>query len=331
MKSVTVADVRTAATRIAGRTVATPLLSSPYLDEIADCQLFVKAESLQLTGSFKLRGALNMMLALDAAAASRGVITYSAGNHGQGVAAAARSIGCPAVILLPNNAPETKVDSCRWWGGEVHTYDPRLDDREELVQQLIEQRGLTFIPPFDHPLIIAGQGTVGTEIVDSLQARAVEPDAVVMGASGGGLAAGVTLTMSHTYPDLRCYVAEPAGADKLARSLVSAQRVELPRSRPTTVMDALAGPVPGAHPLEVLRRLDVRGLTVTDAQALTAVRVASRMLKVVVEPGGAAALAAVLNNLKTFSGKTVVVIASGGNIDAALYQQALDEDALVEA
>ena len=183
--------IRQAAARLQGRVVRTPLLESPMLSERAGCRLFVKAESLQLTGSFKIRGALNKILSMDEPARRAGIVAFSAGNHGEGVAAAARAVGCPAVIVMPNTAPRIKVDNCRWWGAEVVAYDPQTEDRVEVAQRAARSRGMAVVPPFDDHAVMAGQGTCGLEIAEQLNALQVVPDAVVINCSGGGLASGV--------------------------------------------------------------------------------------------------------------------------------------------
>lgn len=315
-------SIRTAAKRLEGRVVRTPLLQSPQLDELAGARVLVKAECLQLTGAFKLRGALNKVLSLAPDEVARGVATYSAGNHGQAVAAAARLNGCPAVVVLPRTAPAIKVENCRWWGAETVLYDPRTQDRAEVLDRILQERGMTLVHPFDDHAVMAGQGTVGLEIMEDLHRDGRTADAVVVSCSGGGLASGVVEAVRATSPRTECCFVEPRGFDKMARSLRSGTP-QAHRSVPHTVMDAIAGPVVGARPLAVLHRHHATGLTVDDDQALAAVAAAFRTLKVVLEPGGAAALAAVLSRQADFAGKTVVVIASGGNVDPAVYTRAL--------
>lgn len=322
MSDFNIEAIRQAAFRLTGRVVRTPLLESPMLSERAECRLFVKAESLQLTGSFKIRGALNKILSMDESTRRAGLVAFSAGNHGQGVAAAARAVGCPAVIVMPDTAPRVKVDNCRWWGAEVVTYDPRTEDRVEVAQRVAHPRGMTIIPPFDDYDIMAGQGTCGLEIVEQLSEMRVTPDVVVINCSGGGLAAGVSEAIKHAFPATEILIAEVLGYEKVARSLVTG----IPQSNPSvpkTVLDGIAGPTAGARTVEVLRRHKARGIAVTDDEGLAGVAAAFTMLKLVVEPGGAAALGAVLSGKANSAGKNVVVIASGGNVDPEVFAMAL--------
>ncbi|WP_224788837.1 threonine ammonia-lyase [Pandoraea terrae] len=315
-------DIRQAADRLGGSIVRTPVLASPMLDAAAGCRVFVKAEPLQLTGSFKIRGAMNKMLTLGAERLRRGVITYSAGNHGQGVAAGARLLGCPAVIVLPDTAPAIKVENCRWWGAEIVFYSPDTQDRETVTVAIARERGMTFIPPFDDIDVMAGQGTLGLELVEQLAKRNVVPDVVLVNCSGGGLASGVITAIKHAFAHTQCYVVEPTGFEKMGRSLRSGRPEHNP-TVPKTLMDAISGPVVGALPLRTLLTHDVRGISVTDDEALQAVAHAFRWLKLVVEPGGAAGLAAVLARKVALDGKRVALVCSGGNVDPAVYARAL--------
>lgn len=322
MTKFTTAMIREAAGRLAGRVVRTPLLSSPMLDEAVGAQVLVKAECLQTTGSFKIRGALNRILAIPPGERAAGVVTYSVGNHGQGVAAAANLLDCSAVVVLPTNAARIKVDNCRWWGAEVIFYDPATQDRRDVAEKIVHDRGMVLVPPFDDLDVMAGQGTVGLEIAAQLRERDLVPDDVLVACSGGGLSAGVITALRGEFPDIRPYLVEPAGRDKMARSLASGRRQELVAA-PATVMDALAGPVPGTLPLAVLEKYQPFGLTVGDQDALEAVALAFRYLKIVLEPGGAAPLAAALTHKERFENHVVVLVASGGNIDDAVFVNAI--------
>jgi len=315
-------SIERAAQRLAGRVVRTPVLRSPMLDKLAGCRVFVKAEALQHTGAFKYRGALNKLLSLDEGALRRGVIAYSAGNHGHAVAAAAFAVGCPAVIVLPSNAVKVKVDNCRWWGAEIVTYDPATENRDEVARAVAAPRGLTLIPPFDDPEVMAGQGTCGLELAEQLRDMDVRPDALLLNCSGGGLASGVTEAMKHAYPGVEPYVVEPSGYDKMARSLL-AGTPQANHEVPKTILDGIAGPVAGAGPLAVLQRHGAKALSVEDADALQAMAASFRFLKLVMEPGGAASLAAVLKHRPRFEGRNVVLVASGGNVDPAVFERAL--------
>lgn len=317
-----IADIRAAAQRLQGRIVRTPLLTSPRLSQEAGCNLFVKAESLQRTGAFKYRGALNKMLQLDEATRRKGVIAYSSGNHGHAVAAAASAVDAPAVIVLPNTVAKIKLENCRWWDAEIVLYDPQTQDRAEVGRALIEERGLTLLPPFDDYDIIAGQGTCGLEICEQIAEMGATPDALLINCSGGGLSAGVAEAVKSTFPNVQLYVVEPEGFTKMAKSLVSGVPEKNP-PLPKSVLDGIMGPVVGDRTLEVLRRYDVQGLTITEDDALKAVALGFRDLKLVVEAAGMAGLAAVLKNRRQFEGKNVVVIASGGNVDPDVFQLAL--------
>jgi threonine dehydratase len=319
--------IRRAADRISDYVVRTPLLSSPMLDRAADARVWVKPEALQLTGSFKVRGALNKVLGLSEQDRKNGIAAFSAGNHASAVAAAASVVGCPAVIVVPNNAPKIKVENCRWWGAEVVFYDPATEDRAEITQAIADRRGLTIISPFDDHEIMAGAGTAGLEMAEQLVAAGQKPDAVVVNCSGGGLASGVIEAMGHFFPDVEKYIVEPEGYDKMAHSLATGEVQHNPAVR-HTIMDGISGPVAGKLPLEVLLRHGVKGLTVDDDEALAAVSAAFYTLKTVIEPGGAASLAAVLSKKSLFSGKTVAIVASGGNVDPAVYIRALTENPL---
>lgn len=319
--------IRRAADRISDYVVRTPLLSSPMLDRAADARVWVKPEALQLTGSFKVRGALNKVLGLSEQDRKNGIAAFSAGNHASAVAAAASVVGCPAVIVVPNNAPKIKVENCRWWGAEVVFYDPATEDRAEITQAIADRRGLTIISPFDDHEIMAGAGTAGLEMAEQLVAAGQKPDAVVVNCSGGGLASGVIEAMGHFFPDVEKYIVEPQGYDKMAHSLATGEVQHNPAVR-HTIMDGISGPVAGKLPLEVLLRHGVKGLTVDDDEALAAVSAAFYTLKTVIEPGGAASLAAVLSKKSLFSGKTVAMVASGGNVDPAVYIRALTENPL---
>lgn len=318
-----IADIRAAAARLRGKIVRTPLLQSPMLDDRAGCQLFVKAEPLQLTGSFKIRGAMNKLLLMSDASRAAGVVAFSAGNHGQAVSAAARTLGCDATIVMPNTAPRIKVKNCRWWGANVVLYDPHTENRSEIAQRIAEPRGMSIISPFDDYDIMAGQGTCGLEIVEQLNERHVDPHAVVINCSGGGLASGVSEAIKHSFPNAEIVIVEVSGYEKVARSLV----LGVPQSNPSvprTLLDGIAGPTAGARPLEVLLRHRPIGMGVTDDEAMAGVAAAFNMLKLVVEPAGAASLGIVLSRKAEFSGKNVVVIASGGNVDPAVFSSALE-------
>lgn len=315
--------IRAAAERIDGRVRRTPLLSSPVLDELAGAEVLVKAESLQVTGSFKLRGALNALLTLNDGEREAGVVAFSTGNHGQAVAAAATMTGSRATIVMPADAPRVKVDGCRWWGAEVVFYDPATEDREEVGARLVDERGAHLVHPFDDVRVMSGQGTVGLEIVDQLGGEGgTTPDAIVVPCSGGGLSSGVVEAVRSAYPGVAPFVVERDGYDKMARSLASGRVERVPASS-GVFLDAIGAPNVGQHTLAALTRHDVTPLTVTDDDARVAMREAFRTLKLVLEPGASAALAALLAQRDRFAGQTVVVVASGGNVDASVFAEVL--------
>jgi threonine dehydratase len=300
----------------------TPLLQAAALDAVAGRRVLVKAESLQVTGSFKARGGWAAVSALPAEARARGVLAYSSGNHAQGVAWAAAGHGAPAVILMPADAPVSKVEGTRALGAEVVPYDRGTTDREALGARVTAERGLTLIPPFDHAQVIAGQGTVGLEVAAQAAEAGVESADVLVPCGGGGLSAGIALALEAEAPGLRVRTVEPAGFDDTARSLAAGERVGN-AALAGSVCDAILTPKPGALTFPVLRRLAGPALVVTDAEAMRAVALAFAHLKLVLEPGGAVALAAALLRPAAVEGDAVIVVASGGNVDASRFIEAV--------
>jgi threonine dehydratase len=311
-----IAMIEAAAARLRGHARVTPLLSSPFLDEIAGRRVFVKAECLQHTGSFKFRGAWSALSALDAATRSRGVIAYSSGNHAQGVALAARMHGVAAVIVMPADAPAVKIANTRAYGAEVVLYDRATEDRDAIGARISEQRGLTLVKPYDDAFVIAGQGTTGLEIAAQTADLGLTSAEVLTCCGGGGLTAGIALALESRAPAFKVRPCEPAGFDDTARSLASG-RIERNAAASGSICDAIVTPSPGLLTFPILKRLCGPGLVVTDEQALRAVALAFAHLRIVVEPGGAVALAAALFGADL--GATVICTASGGNIDAALF------------
>jgi threonine dehydratase len=316
----TAADVDAAATRIAGVAIRTPLVNSPVLDAVTGARVFLKAETLQRTGSFKFRGAYNKISQIPPERRAGGVVAYSSGNHAQGVAAAARLCGMPAVIVMPQDAPRAKQQRTKALGAEVVLYDRDREDRAAIARELTAKRGATLVPPFDDPMIIAGQGTAGREIAEDLTAHGLKPDLVVIGASGGGLAAGITLALKARFPAAAYYTAEPEGFDDTARSFVSGKRERNARMS-GTICDALMTETPGVITWEINRRLIGQGVFASDDEVGRAVAFAFRELKLVVEPGGAIGLAALLAGKLDIKGKVVVAVLSGGNVDAELFNK----------
>lgn len=314
--------IEAAAARLHGHARRTPLLSSPFLDEIAGRRLFVKAECLQHTGSFKFRGAWSAVSALAPEVRARGVLAFSSGNHAQGVALAARRHGVPAVIIMPADAPRLKIDNTRALGAEVVLYDRATEDRDAIGDRLSAARSLTLIRPFDDAQVIAGQASMGLEIAEQAAAEGITAADVLVCCGGGGLIAGTALALEARAPGLRARPCEPAGFDDTARSLASG-RIERNASLSGSVCDAIVTPQPGTLTFPILQRLCGPGLVVSDDEAMQAMALAFLRLKLVLEPGGAVALAAALFRRDQIAGDAVIATASGGNVDAPLFAQAL--------
>ncbi|CAG1008893.1 MAG: threonine/serine dehydratase [Rhizobiaceae bacterium] len=310
-------DVRAAARRLAGVAVVTPLLESAEVNERLGGRILFKAETLQRTGSFKIRGAYNKIAALGPEERARGVVAFSSGNHAQGVAEAARLFGIRAVIAMPADAPRVKLDRVRAMGAEIVPFDRFRDDRMTVVRPWLDT-GMVLVPPYDDPLIVAGQGTTGLEIVGQARAAGAEPDMVVVPCGGGGLTAGVAIAVTDALPGAAVWGVEPEDFDDTRRSLAEGRRVA---NRPgnSSICDALLTPEPGAVTFEVIRRKVAGVVAVSDAEAAAAVREAMLSMKLVVEPGGAVGLAALLSGRIAVAGRTVVVVLSGGNVDPAAY------------
>ena len=311
-------DIAAAARRLAGRAVRTPLLESAGLNARTGGRILIKPEILQRTGSFKFRGACNFIAQLDAETRARGVIAYSSGNHAQGVAAAAALFGTPATIVMPEDAPAIKIDNTRGYGATVVTYDRWRENREDIAAGLAKKSGATLVPPYDHPWTIAGQGTAGIEIAEQCGEHGVHPDAVLVCCGGGGLTAGIGLAIAELSPGTAVHPVEPAGFDDTARSLAAGTRIENdPGAR--SICDALLAPGPGILTFAINAHIAAAGLAVDDAAVGEAMRYAWRTLKLVVEPGGAVALAAVLSGAFVARDRNTVVVLSGGNVDPATY------------
>jgi threonine dehydratase len=314
----TAADVDEAARRLAGVALRTPLLRSAALDALTGGRVFLKAETLQHTGSFKFRGAYNKLAAIPIEGRSGGVVAFSSGNHAQGVAAAARLLGMPCVIVMPHDAPRAKHQRTAALGAEIVLYDRLRDDREAIAADIAARRGAMLVPPYDDALIIAGQGTAGREIVEDLAALGLVPDVVVVTASGGGLAAGIALAVKARAPDAALYTAEPQGFDDHARSFRSGQR-EQNAEMTGTICDALMARMPGKLTFAINRSLVGAGVVASDEEVAAAVAFAFAELKLVVEPGGAVALAALMTGKIDVTGKVAVAVLSGGNVDPELF------------
>jgi threonine dehydratase len=315
-------QVQAAAARLQGKVVHTPMLRHALLDELTGATVLVKPEPLQRTGSFKLRGATNAALLLDAAARHGGIVTHSSGNHGQGVACAAAMLGMPALIAMPSDAPAIKVESTRRWGAEIHFFDRHNTDRDALAAQLARERGATLVPPFDHADVIAGQGTVALELLADARAAGLALDALAVCTGGGGLIGGCALAMEALAPQAEVWAVEPEGWDDYGQSLRAGHRIANDGSG-DNLCDALLSKQPGEITFAINHPRLAGGVAVTPAEVFAAMRFAFQQLKVVVEPGGAVALAAVLAGKLPVRGKVVGVVLSGGNVDPAVFARAL--------
>ncbi|MET0749025.1 MAG: threonine/serine dehydratase [Rhizobium sp.] len=319
---VDIAMIEAARLRLAGKARRTPLLSSPFLDDIAGRRLFVKAECLQHTGSFKFRGGWSAISALAPDVRARGVIAFSSGNHAQGVALAARMYGIPCIIIMPADAPMLKIDNTRAFGAEVVLYDRATEDRDAIGARLSADRKLTLIKPFDDAMVIAGQGTTGLEIAEQAMEEGVAAAEVLVPCGGGGLTSGIALALAARAPSMKVRPCEPHGFDDATRSLVSG-RIERNASLQGSICDAIISPQLGHITFPIMQRLCGPGLVVTDDEALEAMALAFTRLKLVVEPGGAVALAAALFRGSEISGETVIAVTSGGNVDNDIFARSM--------
>ena len=317
-----IADIHAAAARLAGLALRTPLLANPQLDAATGARVLIKAECLQRTGSFKFRGAYNALANIAPDMRMRGVVAVSSGNHAQGVAEAARLFGVPATIVMPADAPASKLARTKRSGATIVAYDRATEDREAVAARVMAEHGGVLVHPYNDPNVIAGQGTVGLEIVADAQAMGVVPDLVVVPCSGGGLGAGIGLAMRAAFPDCETVLVEPEGFDDYARSLREG-RIVANATQAGSICDALMAVSPGTIGFALNCAGKTRAVAVSDAEALAAVAFAFHELKLVVEPGGAVALAALLSGRLDVAGKTVALVLSGGNIDASLLQRAL--------
>ena len=315
--SLSIEDVSSAAQRLLGKAVTTPLVECHLLSEQINGRVFIKAECLQRTGSFKFRGATNAISHYQEAGGQDPIVACSSGNHAQGIAEAARLHGYPATIIMPSDAPQIKVDRTRRSGAAIEFYDRASEDREVVTDAFIRQHGGYLIHPYNEPLVIAGQGTIGLEIMTQLEQWGLSCDSLITPAGGGGLAAGQALVVKHLSPATRLHLVEPSGFDDYGRSLASG-KIETNKQTAGSVCDAILTPAPGERSFEIVSGLGARAHVVKDEEALRAVRYAVHEAKLVIEPGGAAALAHLLNDPAEFANQTVVMIASGGNVDPAM-------------
>jgi len=317
--TVTFADVEAAAGRLAGQAVVTPLIESPALSERIGARVLIKPETLQRVGAFKFRGAYNRLVQLTPDERQRGVVAYSSGNHAQGVALAARLLGMPAVIVMPSDAPAAKLDATEAYGAEIRLYDRLKESREEIAARMAAERGAVMVPSFDDPAIVAGQGTVGLEMVRQAQALGATFDLLLVPISGGGLISGISLAVKALSPATAIWGLEPAGFEDTRLSLEAGKRV---RIQPTgrSLCDALESPAPGELTFPIMQKNLAGAVALTDPEVAEAMRYAFAALKLVVEPGGAVGLAALLTGkVKVKADQTVGLVLSGGNVDPDLF------------
>ena len=314
--------IEAARQRIGSQAIRTPLLSSPFLDEIAGRKIFVKAECMQRTGSFKFRGGWSAVSGIEPDARQRGVIAFSSGNHAQGVALAAALHGVPSVIVMPHDAPKIKIDNTRAFGAEVVLYDRANEDRDAIGARLATERNLTLIKPYDEPLVIAGQGTVGLEIAEQGGEYGIDAADVLVPCGGGGLTSGIALALEARAPRYTVRPCEPEHFDDVARSLASG-KIERNEALSGSICDAIVTPQPGNITFPIMKNRCGSGIAVTEDEALRAMVLAFLRLKVVVEPGGAVALAAALFHGAELGTETVIAVASGGNVDPQVMASAL--------
>jgi threonine dehydratase len=312
----TFADVEAAAARIAPYAVRTPLLENAELNARTGGRVFLKPEMLQRTGSFKFRGAVNTVLQIPQDRRAGGVVAFSSGNHAQGVAAAAREFGLPATIVMPKDAPAAKIEGTRRLGAEIVFYDRHSDDREAIAREIVARTGATLIQPFDNAQVVAGQGTIGLEIAADARARGVALDMLLTPCGGGGLTAGVALAICGASPGTKVIGVEPERFDGMRLSLLAGERTAAPGGA-LSIADALMAPMPGQIPFAIAKNHVSEAVSVSDAELERAVSFATQRLKLVVEPGGAAALAALLSGRFDTKNKAVAVILTGGNCDIA--------------
>jgi len=315
-------DVQAAARRLAGVARRTPLLAGTPLDELTGGRVLLKLESLQRTGSFKIRGAYNRLVQLDDDARRRGVVAFSSGNHAQGVATAARMLGIRATIVMPADAPLAKLEGTQAQGADIVPYDRDRESREAIAARIAAETGATLVPAFDDPHIVAGQGTVGLEIMQQARELDLTPDQVLIGCSGGGLISGSALAIRALSPTTEVLAVEPEGFDDTRRSLEAGHRMTNPAGA-RTICDALMSPSPGVLNFALMRELLAGGVAVSDDEVRSAMAWGFRHLRIVIEPGGAVALAAILAGRVPTHGRTIAIAVTGGNVDAAAFAQAI--------
>lgn len=322
-EAITYDDIIKAKERANGAVRKTPLLESPLLNELTNRRVLIKAECLQHTGSFKYRGATSAVTAMSDEQKAAGVLAFSSGNHAQGIALAAKRAGIKSVVVMPNDAPELKIENTKRYGAEVILYDrPGGENREEIGRHLADKRGLHLIKPYDNPYVIAGQGTCGLELAEQAQSIGIDKADVLVCCGGGGLSSGIAISLEADAPKMTVRPVEPEHYDDVIRSQISGQREQVTTQK-TSICDAIVTPSPGELTFPIIHRLCGKGITVSDSQALNAMLVAITHFKVVAEPGGAVALAAALSNSTEINSDTIICVVSGGNADNDTISRAL--------
>lgn len=320
--AVTLNEIEQAAERLEGVAVRTPLLNSPHLDDRVGARVFVKAESLQHIGAFKFRGAYNRLSQLDGEQRKRGVVAFSSGNHAQGIAYAAQLLGMQSTIVMPTDAPRIKLENTRRLGAEIRLYDRHEESREDIAADIARQTGATLVPAFDDKDIIAGQGTCGLELMQQIADAGATPEHLLSPVGGGGLLSGVAIAAHSLHPAVKIYGVEPENFDDHCRSRAAGERVRI-EGRSPTLCDSLMATTPGEMTWSITSELVNNFLNVSEAEVMQAISYAFQHLKLVVEPGGAVALAALLQGRVAVQGECVALILSGGNIDAGTFCQCL--------
>lgn len=318
--SVTIDDVRAAASRLAGIAHRTPVVTSRTLDAKTNAQVFLKCENFQRMGAFKFRGAYNRLVQLSMQERRSGVVTFSSGNHAQGVALAAQLLEMRATVVMPHDAPSAKVAATRGYGAEVVFYNRAEDERDAIAQRLAKERGALLVPPYDDPAIIAGQGTAALELVETVD----QVDILLVPTGGGGLLSGCAIVAGAFVPQIAVYGVEPANGNDFQQSIRAGRRIKVPL--PDTIADGMQTQTPGELTFPIVQRYVKDIVTVSDAELRDAMRFAFERLKLVIEPSGAASVAALLNYIVPHRGKRVGVIISGGNIDARRFSAILAMD-----
>ena len=323
MINITISDLEAAAVRLEKLVVRTPLHEANFgLSEYG--RVFLKLETKQVTGSFKFRGAYNRISQLDPESLKAGVVAYSSGNHGQAVACVAKILGTKAVIVMPSDAPKKKLEATKGYGAEVIVYDRWKESREDIAIQFANEKNMTLVPPFDDPMVISGQGTAGLEVVHDLNTLDIKPNLVLVPASGGGLVSGVSIAIKNAFPDCSIFCVEPEHFDDISLSLSKGERVTNQAPTQNSICDALLVPTPGALTFKIMKKFLAGGLTVSDGAVKRAMRHCWLENRIILEPGGAVAVAAIMEKIAPPASVTVV-LCSGGNIDEKTFKRLIKD------